>query len=62
MSVVNQLNLAINDIMRAPEALLALNQIGGQSTPGTPKDFEVLITMETQKWSAIIKATGVKMD
>jgi tripartite-type tricarboxylate transporter receptor subunit TctC len=61
-TVVDQLNLAINEIMLAPEARLALNQIGGQAKTGTPQDFKAFITMETQKWSAIIKATGVKID
>jgi tripartite-type tricarboxylate transporter receptor subunit TctC len=61
-TVVHQLNLAINEIMLAPEARLALNQIGGQAEPGTSQDFKAFITMETQKWSAIIKATGVKID
>src|SRR6202034_3676593 len=48
-TVVDQLNLAINEIMLAPEARLALNQIGGQAKPGTPQDFKAFITMETQK-------------
>jgi tripartite-type tricarboxylate transporter receptor subunit TctC len=61
-TVVDQLNLAINEIMLAPEARLALNQIGGQAEPGTSQDFKGFITMETQKWSAIIRATGVKID
>ena len=61
-TVVHQLNLAINEIMLAPEARLALNQIGGQAEPGTSQDFKAFITMETQKWSAIIKAIGVKID
>ena len=61
-TVVDQLNLAINEIMLALEARLALNQIGGQAEPGTSQDFKAFITMETQKWSAIIKATGMKID
>ena len=61
-TVVDQLNRAINEIMLALEARLALNQIGGQAEPGTSQDFKAFITMETQKWSAIIKATGMKID
>ena len=61
-SIVDQLNVAINEIMRSPDARLALNQIGGKAKLGTPEDFKAFITTETQKWSAIIKATGVKID
>jgi tripartite-type tricarboxylate transporter receptor subunit TctC len=61
-TIVDQLNVAINEIMRSPEARLALNQIGGQAEPGTSLDFKSFIMTETQKWSAIIKATGLKID
>jgi tripartite-type tricarboxylate transporter receptor subunit TctC len=61
-SIVNQLNAAINETMRSPEAQLGLNKIGGKAKLGSPRDFEAFIVAETQKWSAIIKATGVKMD
>ena len=61
-TIVDQLNLAINEIMLAPETRRALNQLGAQAKPGTPQDFKAFIATETQKWSAIIKTTGVKID
>jgi len=61
-SILDQLNVAINEIMRSPDARLALNKIGGKAKLGTPEDFKAFITAETQKWSAIIKATGVNID
>jgi tripartite-type tricarboxylate transporter receptor subunit TctC len=61
-SIVEQLNLAINEIMRSPEAQLGLNKLGGKAKLGTSRQFEAFINTETQKWSAIIKATGVKID
>jgi len=61
-TIVAQLNFAINEIMLAPETRRALNQIGAQAKPGTPQDFKAFIATETQKWSAIIKTTGVKID
>ena len=48
--------------MRSPEARLALDKIGGTAKLGTSQDFKAFIIAETQKWSAIIKATGVKID
>jgi tripartite-type tricarboxylate transporter receptor subunit TctC len=61
-TIVDQLNLAINEIMLAPETRRALNQLGAQAKPGTPQEFKAFIATETQKWSAIIKTTGVKID
>jgi tripartite-type tricarboxylate transporter receptor subunit TctC len=52
----------INESIRSPDARLALNRIGGKAKLGTPEDFKAFITAETQKWSAIIKATGVNID
>jgi tripartite-type tricarboxylate transporter receptor subunit TctC len=60
--IVDQLNLAINEIMRSREARLALERIGGHAELGTSQDFKAFIMTETQRWSAIIKATGVKID
>jgi tripartite-type tricarboxylate transporter receptor subunit TctC len=48
--------------MRSPEAQLRLNKIGGRAKLGSPQDFEAFIVAETQRWSAIIEAAGVKMD
>jgi tripartite-type tricarboxylate transporter receptor subunit TctC len=60
--IVDQLNIAINEILRSPQARLALSNVGGTARPGTPRDFKAFIAAETQKWSAIIKAAGVKID
>jgi len=61
-SIVDQLNIAINEIMRSPEARLALNKLGGKAKLETPQDFTAFIISETQKWSEVIKATGVKIE
>ena len=61
-ATVDQLNAAINEIMLAPETRVALDKIGARAKPGTPQDFKAFITTETQKWSAIIKTAGVKID
>jgi tripartite-type tricarboxylate transporter receptor subunit TctC len=61
-SIVYRLNVAINEIMRSPGAQLALDKIGAKAKLGTSQEFKAFIATETQKWSAIIKATGVKVD
>jgi tripartite-type tricarboxylate transporter receptor subunit TctC len=61
-SIVDRLNVAINEIMRSQEARLALSKLGGTARLGTCRDFKAFIAAETQKWSAIVKALGVKID
>jgi tripartite-type tricarboxylate transporter receptor subunit TctC len=61
-SIVDQLNTAINEIMRSQDAQLALIKLGGEAKLGSPHDFAAFIAAETQKWSTIIKATGVKIE
>jgi tripartite-type tricarboxylate transporter receptor subunit TctC len=61
-SIVDQLNVAINGIMRSADARFALNQIGAIAKLGTSQDFKTFLNTETQRWSEIIKATGMKID
>jgi hypothetical protein len=41
VSIVDQLNVAINESMRSPDARLALKQTGGKAKLATPEDFKV---------------------
>jgi tripartite-type tricarboxylate transporter receptor subunit TctC len=61
-SILNQLNAAINEIMQSSEMQTNLAKIGAYSRSGTPEAFGAFIDAETQKWSAVIKAAGVKID
>jgi tripartite-type tricarboxylate transporter receptor subunit TctC len=61
-SILNQLNAAINEIMQSSEMQTNLAKIGAYSRSGTPEAFRAFIDSETQKWSAVIKAAGVKID
>jgi hypothetical protein len=37
-------------------------KLGFEPIIGSPRDFAIFIADETPKWTAIVKATGVKID
>jgi tripartite-type tricarboxylate transporter receptor subunit TctC len=60
--VIEQLNSAINQSLRSPEIQASLLKLGVRPAGGTPKEFEEFVATEMQKWSAVVQATGFKMD
>lgn len=60
--VIEQLNSAINQSLRSPDVQARLSKLGVRPAAGTPKEFEELVATEMRKWSAVVKATGFKMD
>jgi tripartite-type tricarboxylate transporter receptor subunit TctC len=59
--IVGKLNTAINDTLRAPEMKEAMAKLGMEPKHGSPQDFAKFIAEETPRWTAIVKATGVKI-
>jgi tripartite-type tricarboxylate transporter receptor subunit TctC len=39
-----------------------LDRLGAETRVGSPRAFATFIAEETQKWGAIVKSTGVKLD
>jgi tripartite-type tricarboxylate transporter receptor subunit TctC len=60
--IVNKLNAAINDGLRASAMRDSLARVGAQPAPGSPADFARFIADETKKWSAIAKTAGIKTE
>ena len=58
--IVGKLNAAINDTLRSPEMKEAMSKLGMEAKIGSPQDFATFIAEETPRWTAIVKATGVK--
>ena len=61
-SIVNKVNAAINESLKSPDMRASLAKIGLEPTIGSPHDFAALIKAETQKWDAVIKTAGIKVD
>lgn len=60
--IVDRLNVAINEAMQSPDVQVTLAKLGAEAMLGSPGEFALFIAAETQKWSAVIKAAGIKID
>jgi tripartite-type tricarboxylate transporter receptor subunit TctC len=60
--IVDRLNRAITQGLQSPEMSSNLERLGAQAKAGSPQDFAAFIAEETQKWGAIVKASGIKLD
>src|SRR5262249_34570084 len=60
--VVAQLNHALVDTLADPAIKKSLADLGVDIIGGTPAEFAAYIHSEIPKWTAIIKASGAKLD
>jgi tripartite-type tricarboxylate transporter receptor subunit TctC len=60
--IVDRLNAVINQGLQSAELNSNLERLGAEAKAGSPQDFAAFIAEETQKWGAIVKTSGVKLD
>ncbi len=60
-AIVMRVNREFNETLQEPKMQQKLADLGGVSIPGTPEQFWVLHTMETEKWAKVVKFAGVKI-
>jgi tripartite-type tricarboxylate transporter receptor subunit TctC len=58
----NKLHAAINEQLKSPDMQASLAKVGLEPTVMSPQDFAVFIAAETQKWAAVVKAAGIKIE
>jgi tripartite-type tricarboxylate transporter receptor subunit TctC len=58
--VIAVLNDAIVKAMRSPAMKEQLARIGQDAAWSTPEEFAAFLREETDKWSKVISATGIK--
>jgi tripartite-type tricarboxylate transporter receptor subunit TctC len=61
-AIVSRLNAAINEGLKSPDLAASLRRLGAEAKGGAPQDFAAFIGEETQKWGAIVRSSGVKLD
>lgn len=59
--IVKQLNAELNKVLADPEVRAALVKQGGEPVGGTPEAFNDFIKKETERWRAVIKTAGIKL-
>jgi tripartite-type tricarboxylate transporter receptor subunit TctC len=58
--VVDKLNAAINEALQSPEMIASMKKLGFESRIGSSQDFAVFVAAEVPRWTAVVKASGVK--
>ncbi len=60
--IVEKLNTRINDILKRPETVKRLADIGTTATPETPEALRERMLRDRTKWGEIIRTAGTKLD
>jgi tripartite-type tricarboxylate transporter receptor subunit TctC len=60
--IVERLNAALNEAVRSPELRASFARIGFETRGGSAQEFAARIAGDSDKWDAVIKLTGAKVD
>jgi tripartite-type tricarboxylate transporter receptor subunit TctC len=61
-TIVGRLNAAINDSLRSPEVAATLTRLAVEAKISSPDELEAFVAGEREKWSAVVKAAGVRVE
>ncbi len=60
--IVARLNAEIRTALASQAVRDRFKALGAEATPSTPEEFRELARRETEKWAAVVKASGAKID
>lgn len=60
--VVQRANRELNALMRAPDVVERLRQLGADAVTGTPEGFAKVVRDEHDSWKAVIQRAGIKAE
>jgi tripartite-type tricarboxylate transporter receptor subunit TctC len=60
--IIRRLNASINDALRTPEILAALDKFASEPLATTPQEFADLIRVESKKWADAVRESGFKIE
>jgi tripartite-type tricarboxylate transporter receptor subunit TctC len=60
--VIGILNKAINDVLKDPNLVKRLSDLGGLPKPMTPAEFGKSLADETEKWCKVVEFAGVSVE
>ena len=61
-ALVQQLNSATNEVLRSPELLTRMNELGAEVGGGSPEEFAQFIQSEIHRYADIVKKSGARME
>lgn len=59
---IDTINRETNAALKAPDILQSLVDTGGAPLGGSPADFAAFVKAQSERWGAIIKDSGVRLD
>jgi tripartite-type tricarboxylate transporter receptor subunit TctC len=62
VTIVQQLNAAINDGLRSTEFRGSLGALGVEARIGTPQQFAAALEEQARRWKTVIDEIGIKME
>jgi tripartite-type tricarboxylate transporter receptor subunit TctC len=62
VTIIRQLNSAINDGLRSAEVRASLDAIGVEARIGTPQEFTAALGEQARQWKAVIDEIGIRME
>src|SRR6266850_269730 len=62
VTIIRQLNSAINDGLRSAELRASLDAIGVEARIGTPQEFAGVLDEQARQWKTVIDETGIKVE
>ena len=57
---MEKLNAAINEALQSPEMIAGMRKLGFEFRIGSSQDFAAFVAAEIPRWTAVVKASGVK--
>jgi tripartite-type tricarboxylate transporter receptor subunit TctC len=58
--VVEKLNAAVNEALQSPEMIASMKKLGFETRIASSQDFAAFVAAEVPRWTAVVKASGVK--
>ena len=62
VTIVQQLNRAINEGLQSAEVRASLDALGVEARLGTAQEFAAALAEQAREWKAVIDETGIKME
>lgn len=61
-AVIDKLNKAFTDALKAPETKTRFEALMAEPVPTTPAQFDAFMAAERSKYQQVVKASGAKVD
>ena len=53
---------ALREVMRMPDMVASFEKAGLLPMPGTQEEFTAFVKKDMERWAAVVKAAGIKVD